>query len=563
MHRTLTIPDIVQLIFAEFRTTGSIPDDIHPPDLAALASLARTCTMFRDPALDLLWKYQDTTQNLIGCFPADLISETQHEQLIVANQESDAESDPSDAEDVEAEMGDIMSRNFNPFKFSVKTLHLLRPITNEDWTRPLLYSHRVKTLNLLRVGGLGAASAPVFFQICSSVPEEHVFPNLEECQISPTPIAQCIQFLISPRIRRIALYFTSVQGLDIVPTLAERCPLLTQATILVSNVSAVDSVSAFVRNLVRIKDLHVQNLDERAFEHLRHLPTLTALHLEDPVVPAEALVPIDQITSSSHSYSSLRFLHFGSTTVERVTAFINTIVNCPLEQLYIEDPDESVSTTADASRRLYSSLAARCTPSSLQEIKVGPGFRADTDLIADPVTGPTLRHLFCFQNLRAVYIDQPFGFDLTDVDIIDLASSWPRLELLSLSGTAHVPSRVTLHGLSVFARYCPALRCLQMSFDASIIPASNPSESRPTQTTLARIGVAHSAIRAPAAVAGFISKIFPNASVATWLDVEVEAEHMEYHIRWSEVNRLLWEFSRGRRFVMTFVCVIIITLCAE
>ncbi|KAJ7830537.1 hypothetical protein B0H14DRAFT_1194130 [Mycena olivaceomarginata] len=77
MHRCLGILDVLGLILGELRPAGT-PWNLHYDSLGCkyrdLASLARTCRMLRDPALDVLWKAQ-TLENVFCCFPPGLIEE--------------------------------------------------------------------------------------------------------------------------------------------------------------------------------------------------------------------------------------------------------------------------------------------------------------------------------------------------------------------------------------------------------------------------------------------------------------------------------------------------------
>lgn len=78
MHRSLRIPEIVELIFIEIRVPpGALAEDApdHARDRPTLAALARTCTAFLDPALNLLWEHQHTISNFLGCFPRDLFDQ--------------------------------------------------------------------------------------------------------------------------------------------------------------------------------------------------------------------------------------------------------------------------------------------------------------------------------------------------------------------------------------------------------------------------------------------------------------------------------------------------------
>ncbi|KAJ7143950.1 hypothetical protein C8R44DRAFT_141689 [Mycena epipterygia] len=74
MHRSLRIPEIVEHIFIHIQSppqASPLTDDPVP----TFAALARTCTAFLDPALDLLWEFQDIVANFLGCFPGDCLKQ--------------------------------------------------------------------------------------------------------------------------------------------------------------------------------------------------------------------------------------------------------------------------------------------------------------------------------------------------------------------------------------------------------------------------------------------------------------------------------------------------------
>jgi hypothetical protein len=65
MHRCLSISEVISAIF------GEIP---YPQTRHSLASLARTCRAFQEPALDLLWRRAGLIQAL-KTMPDDLWEE--------------------------------------------------------------------------------------------------------------------------------------------------------------------------------------------------------------------------------------------------------------------------------------------------------------------------------------------------------------------------------------------------------------------------------------------------------------------------------------------------------
>lgn len=62
MHRCLCISEILREIF-EYCALSN---------LSPLAHLARTCRLFREPALDILWRELDDVSPLMKCLPSNL-----------------------------------------------------------------------------------------------------------------------------------------------------------------------------------------------------------------------------------------------------------------------------------------------------------------------------------------------------------------------------------------------------------------------------------------------------------------------------------------------------------
>jgi len=429
---------------------------------------------------------------------------------------------------------------------------IFRPMTEEDWERPLLYLNRIKLLNLR--SDTWILSTTAFQQICATIPGggAHIFPNLGTLSLHyrrfssrETPTARSIPFLVSPRITDIRLSFSHDDRwgrvmIGILDSLVDCCPSLTRADVSVCDESVLDRVSRFVLNLTRIKVLVVHNINEAAFTYLASLPSLMTLKLDDLTVT----LPVVLDTSMAYSYSSLRNLHFESTTGECVIAFLNLIVNGQLQNLHIEGLDDSEPTTADAFGRLCSALVARSSHAELESITIpNCGYPEITDHSIFMVTGRVLRQLCCFKNLVRLLLDQPGGFDLTDKDVFVMASSWPQLEMLALGGKAdaRTDSRVTLHSLSVFAQHCPKLRFLQIMLNATVVSELEPDTRR--HVVLKDLNVSYAHIEEAPPVASYISAVFPKAALeyGWWVHEDEESDEatIMYAGRWGEVKALL------------------------
>jgi hypothetical protein len=75
MHRGLGILEIVEIICAQLGLESS--ESLSTDASSALSALARTSQFFHNPALNVLWRHQDTLVNLIRCMPEDLWDITQ------------------------------------------------------------------------------------------------------------------------------------------------------------------------------------------------------------------------------------------------------------------------------------------------------------------------------------------------------------------------------------------------------------------------------------------------------------------------------------------------------
>ncbi|KAJ7214898.1 hypothetical protein GGX14DRAFT_61017 [Mycena pura] len=169
-----------------------------------------------------------------------------------------------------------------------------------------------------------------------------------------------------------------------------------------------------------------------------------------------------------------------------------------------------------------------------------------------------LRHLFCFSSLTSADLTTTGGFDLDDALLVELARAWPnikefdlRAELMSSAGC-----RVTLSGLCVLARLCPALVVAGVELTTFTIPslASVLGGGQQSAPALSELRVGYSPILDPFLVAGFLSATFPKITkvFAAYLDgfeiddptdPERERDALLYYFRWTLVDE---ELSKTR-----------------
>ena len=91
------------------------------------------------------------------------------------------------------------------------------------------------------------------------------------------------------------------------------------------------------------------------------------------------------------------------------------------------------------------------------------------------ITWDTIRPLLRCPKITSFTINWATPLTLSQADIEEIASSWPRIEALSLNPgpmlTAE-PSALTLHALIPFAKHCPNLRELGLYINTSSTPAT-------------------------------------------------------------------------------------------
>ncbi|KAJ6592616.1 hypothetical protein B0H19DRAFT_1088166 [Mycena capillaripes] len=485
MHRALRISELVELICSQIPNANTVSEPARREDLAALA---RTATIFHNPALDRLWSYQTTLAPILQCMPVDLWDEQVEKGLL-------------------------------------DELELTRPITPADWERPLLYLHRVKELDISENGQL--PSREILEALSMSQPRERLLPNLRSLTwaYSDHSYFPSIHTLLGPRITTLHIDLTShavshqslenattiMSHLSLIPAIAIKCPCLRFVDFFCDTIPSDflphlrTSISLFVRGLKHVETLRVQVLDASALEHLATLSTLRRFRLEDPEVLTSSLVPR---LPDTPRFPGLTRLDIHPSTLKVANSFINSLSLSQLTHLIIGVV--CIPTLYEISS-LYHTITQNLPRAQLRTLEIA---------IIDENHAPlpdawmakhaALRQLFCFQNLTVLMVQIPGGFDLDDACVLNLARAWPSLETLGLSPMAgRSDRRVTLTALHVLANHCPELKYLAIELTGLAIPPLEvDADQHVIQSTLETLHVGDSPISDPVAVASYISRIF-------------------------------------------------------
>ncbi|KAJ7134060.1 hypothetical protein C8R43DRAFT_639991 [Mycena crocata] len=501
MHRALHIPELIEMICEslqaqEYSRTGV--GDLH--------ALARTCKFFLNPSLNVMWRKQYDLRNLVDCMPSDLWES----------------SDSTECQ-------------------------LRRPINDTDWERFFVYASRITHFVL------SERDLPLVGVLNIFLPRVHLLPNLDtlECFPGGTSLVLYIRPFLSPRMQSVHFELGSpVSDVTILQVLGHRYPGIRNFTLNWTAEYQPQHFSLFVRNLTQIERLTVEVVDVPAFQHLRQLTTLKSLDTS-LAPPAHGLVTCED----TPSFTALRLLKFRDTTADVASEYIPLLFGSMVPTIEI---DLNVTSTAAQTTALYTALAANCAHRALRSLEIVKSQlyeRADA-IDFHPATyvvpSSSLLILRCFTNIVKLRLQPPAGFDLDDETVFSLARAWPSIRhlLLQTEVTDVAPhSRVSLGGLSAFARHCQELEILHITLNAISVPRP-PPEARPVHKKLWYLHVGLTPIVQAGPVAAYLSGMFPSlgtvASTVPQDESDDENGVFEHTNIWVQVNELMPVMRRVR-----------------
>ncbi|KAJ7791915.1 hypothetical protein B0H14DRAFT_2933839 [Mycena olivaceomarginata] len=415
-HRALTIPEIVGLICEHLEVLAEPHHEGSGTrrNLEDLAALARTCRDFENPALDILWREQNTLANTLKCLPSNLWEET-----LVPNDGS-------------------------------YCLRLTSAAQGAEWDRPLAHARRV------RRSPYAFPDRDLLEIISSSLPQEYLFPNLRSIHITLS-------------------VDMSASGILLLPTLDLRYQQLTTLCIetFPREPGVCASTSKIALNLDRVEILALDKLDLAALKYLGQLPSLRSLTLHTPDLidlGRPFLSPNPQTPHSS--FQALRTIQLSRTAFDFAIECINLFsgTGCHLEEFVVGSEVLATQITAE---NLYAAIAGGLSHTHLQTLNISnlnDGVSETPTPLASAsriyvISRHVLTPLYPFTNLAVLILVSPVGFDIGDAAAWDMAPAWPNLVRLVLESATevHYPSTMTLHGLRAFAEHCKALKFLAIT----------------------------------------------------------------------------------------------------
>ncbi|KAJ7738118.1 hypothetical protein B0H16DRAFT_1465880 [Mycena metata] len=487
MHHVLGIVELVEMICShvapseELRTRKDLDDwqkKEYIRTLDALSQLARTSKAFLHPALDSLWSYQGTIANLLRVMPAAWEIK---EDWGVCEQEPDLE------------------------------ISLLRPLTSSDCDRFLFYARRIKSFSLADEGNF---RNPEIYEILrASFPEECLLPHLRRLHWSPVAdeLFEHVNLFLSPQITHLSVLIMESNTLFVLDTFAHKCPRVTTLAINCDwhTPGAIPPISKYLCSMHHLHSLNVSGLDAKALFHIAQLPALRSLCITNHLGPLPSFRP----STGSHNFPVL--IHLEHHSNECSPALLQVMLDRPLVEFKFSSSTAATSTVVEA---FISALGHHCAHASLKRLSLrmyvnsflGSPPIPVGELHSYVVGEEILKPLYSFANLVDLYVFYPVGFAIDDAVICNMARAWPRMDSLSLP--PHQPRgfpavRVTLNGVYQLAVYCPRLKVLRLTFDATTVPKIETTSLH--QENLRYLDVANSTIAAARPVATFLHALFP------------------------------------------------------
>ncbi|KAJ7149489.1 hypothetical protein C8R43DRAFT_1236499 [Mycena crocata] len=495
-----------------------------------LAILARTSSIFLHPAVNALWRGQDTLEYLFRLLPPDM----------------NKKITPS------------MARGKEPW-----------PIVIADWERVLFYSRRIRYLSIETYhinhghGGdshlrgtrdyfasqfLGAFFFSPFLVLMDGV---KVFPNLKRLGWDTTVNLDKIRYFLGPQLERLHIAVQrSVQLEKLISSTRNLCPSLTHLRITGASrwpgarSFKESTMVAFMHRLKYLQHLDMDELKWVTLEGLKRFPGLKSLTVREPPQTLRTYAcaaPAPYLTGTHCAGSACMKDAKGFVVV--TTFAMNSILEIAQDQNLDDDL-----------HHFYSLLADHYSPSSLTKLSIvyTPGTHPKhaasipSNSRRVPATAAriqqisvdlqALQPLLCFNNLVEVQLADGVGFDLDDAAVEALARACPRLEHLSLrdAGLEYLPwAHVTLAGLVAFAKHCPQLQSLGLAVNATVVPERGTVDIMIRQNSLAILEVSNLPITA---------EIHDERGVAEFLSITFPA--LRRTCGWPSVERVLQERRR-------------------
>ena len=438
MHPVLQIQDIVWNIFGHccLPTRASATSD--------LPALARTCRAFKEPALDVLWEELLDPSPLAQCLPK------------ASSQVDDVSRFPISA---------TFYLIVNVFSYcSTKCYSFHRPLTQIEWGILRSYTRRIRSISDDK-DALDWKSVRTFLNPRTTEP---LFPNLRHLYTTQSTEIKHFLCMPFPSLSSFTVDFIDEDQDPFVlqgplESFSKSSPNISRLSIYLSLPDAAFSnfFSSYIRQWQDLRDVDcpIIDLDLDALVHLSHMPALTQLKC----TPCVGLPASDKPLV----FSNLHYLKLYSASLESISRLLSRIRLPAMTEFYISVP------TCPPKENFFSCLLASVQTSvidhNIRELGVDQTFDDEQDEKVTPIVLDLedLKPCMAFSNLRCLSINLAWHVNLTDSDLLTLASAWPHLERLHINVDFGWKTRsgITPHGLVQLLQTCRSLHRIALAID--------------------------------------------------------------------------------------------------
>ncbi|EMD39005.1 hypothetical protein CERSUDRAFT_122503 [Gelatoporia subvermispora B] len=543
MHRCWAIPELTRLIVEQLDAT------CIKTDRPALANLARTSSIFFEPAVDALWYHLDSLAQLLWLLPQDALS------------------------------GRILEQD----EARLVVVDLTRLTVSHEWDRFKVYAYRVKSIGAKHWLPINSQSDAIYLHMLEPAPPSvrrlsgsvfeamrthlttPILPNLQELQwVVPGDLFDTfddIELFVTPRLERLYVGVEWPEESEdlsdiLVPTLQalpRTCPRLQEIQIF----NPSENVSEyFLECLSQLTSLHSvafwytgQHFDV-LLHKLRKLPHLRSLHLRgtEPIsTPLGIAAPF-----------TLRRLALTGMRYDTVMGLLRYTQPCGVTSLEFELDDIPTATQLyDIFVGIRNSWADTMEDISITTHESSSGNPVNDDHV---VTLETLQPLLYLPKLCVLSTGTSNVWDIDDGTIRAMVSAWRSLRVLNIeSGRSRTHEiKTTARSLVYLAHYCRHLETLALSINARAFPFLAPIRIHPSGLAIYQVRddprqgpqgapsnvqdqpammnnpnttkllLGHSTLNNQAALLLFLLKCFPNLeAIETYASAELDDTPME------------------------------------
>ncbi|KAG1807545.1 hypothetical protein EV424DRAFT_1576279 [Suillus variegatus] len=416
MHQALLVPEVILEIF----TYVNIIPSTQTSTQKLFAGLARTCKIFHEPAMDLLWVEIHELEPLLGCV-ARLHPLIYHHSRTRWNEPWVKDVEPLSAHEVH------------------QFLH---------------HSSRIRTLDI-------KSEHP---HLLSVIPAEAcIFPKLKSLSLSTTYLNLFLPHMLH------RCHLLSVD--ESLQSFVTRCIALEHLRIYTPEICDGDStadelslLSDRIHWCTQLVTLACPMLDWATWKHLSSLPTLLKLRIEQGCNDPPSLSKRDIVNLSFLNITTLSFQELYD------PKDIITVMQHSQFPSLKEFEFEANNLSSEQAEQLFHALS-HCR--TLEEISI---CSYDEEFMGDDPYLTPIPHLLCFTQLRTLKLAFNNVHIYLDNDmLLQAMSSWPHIRTLVIDDSAF-SSEVTLRGLFTALGLCPQLHTLQLPIKIATIDIDPDAE---------------------------------------------------------------------------------------